>query len=88
LLTEAEKRQLAGIESELPRTAPVFVERLVEGWNRQRGWRKIASQLGTVVAVSMAGLGIVLAQVNLVAPSIAAVAVALIALGFAAFLDR
>ena len=88
MLTEDEKRQLSEIESSLRETDPGFAERLAKGRNRQRGWRRVASQLGTIVALATAVLGMGLAHLDLAVPSLVAVAVALVALGFAVFSDR
>ena len=56
MLSEAERRQLAAIESQLCTDDPVFVQRFAHGWLRRRpgGWRRFIALLAVVLAAAAA----------------------------------
>lgn len=66
MLSEAEKQRLSEIESQLRADDPVFVQGFDDrGQRRLRpGWRTLAAMLAVAVAMTTAGVGLVLGSVR------------------------
>ena len=65
MLSDAEQRELTAIESKLRADDPLFVQRFTSGWQRRprsRG-RGLAAVVAVIVAMTAAGIGLVLASV-------------------------
>jgi hypothetical protein len=68
MLSDAEQRRLTEIEFQLRTDDPAFVQRFDDERQRRPGhsWRGVAALLGLSVAVTVAGIGLILGNVGAV----------------------